>query len=274
MKTERSEIFFHILIIALIIVSLWPVVFMLSASFKDLRQVFSSPLNPFPYPPTLDNYIDVLGRFNVFRFVGNTFFIAFFVTLFKLVTSILAGFAFVYYRFKGREWLFNSMLLTFFIPTTVLIMPNYLFMSKLGLLNTPYGVILPEIVDGMGIFLMRQAMRGIPKPLFETAALEGAGAMTVLRRLCLPLVRSPLIAAGIMFFINSWNEYFWPLLVLKDKSQYTLSLAMQMFISAEGGSEWGVAMAVAVVTSLPPLILYLFFQRFILDSFMQAGIKG
>ena len=274
MKTERSEIFFHILIIALIIVSLWPVVFMLSASFKDLSQVFSSPLNPFPYPPTLDNYIDVLGRFNVFRFVGNTFFIAFSVTLFKLVTSILAGFAFVYYRFKGREWLFNSMLLTFFIPTTVLIMPNYLFMSKLGLLNTPYGVILPEIVDGMGIFLMRQAMRGIPKPLFETAALEGAGAMTVLRRLCLPLVRSPLIAAGIMFFINSWNEYFWPLLVLKDKSQYTLSLAMQMFISAEGGSEWGVAMAVAVVTSLPPLILYLFFQRFILDSFMQAGIKG
>ena len=121
---------------------------------------------------------------------------------------------------------------------------------------------------------MRQAMRGIPKPLFETAALEGAGAMTVLRRLCLPLVRSPLIAAGIMFFINSWNEYFWPLLVLKDKSQYTLSLAMQMFISAEGGSEWGIAMAVAVVTSLPPLLLYLFFQRFILDSFMQAGLKG
>lgn len=270
----RKEIPCHILLIAAMIISLWPVVFMLSASLKELNQVFQSPLNPLPFPPTLENYQTVLSRFPIMQFVGNTFFIAFFVTLFKIITSLLAGFAFVYYRFKGREMLFNCMLMTFFIPVTVLIMPNYLFMSHLGLLNTPYGVILTELADGMGIFLMRQAMRSIPKALFESAVLEGAGPMGILRTIVFPLVRPSVIAVGIMFFINSWNEYFWPLLILKDKSQYTLSLALQMFISAEGGSEWGIAMAVAVLTSLPPLILYMFCQKFILNTFMQAGVKG
>ena len=270
----KKEIPCHILLIAAVIISLWPVVFMLSASLKELNQVFQSPLNPLPFPPTLENYQTVLSRFPIMQFVGNTFFIAFFVTLFKIITSLLAGFAFVYYRFKGREMLFNCMLMTFFIPVTVLIMPNYLFMSHLGLLNTPYGVILTELADGMGIFLMRQAMRSIPKALFASAVLEGAGPMCILRTIVFPLVRPSVIAVGIMFFINSWNEYFWPLLILKDKSQYTLSLALQMFISAEGGSEWGIAMAVAVLTSLPPLILYMFCQKFILNTFMQAGVKG
>lgn len=270
----KKEIPCHILLIAAVIISLWPVVFMLSASLKELNQVFQSPLNPLPFPPTLENYQTVLSRFPIMQFVGNTFFIAFFVTLFKIITSLLAGFAFMYYRFKGREMLFNCMLMTFFIPVTVLIMPNYLFMSHLGLLNTPYGVILTELADGMGIFLMRQAMRSIPKALFESAVLEGAGPMCILRTIVFPLVRPSVIAVGIMFFINSWNEYFWPLLILKDKSQYTLSLALQMFISAEGGSEWGIAMAVAVLTSLPPLILYMFCQKFILNTFMQAGVKG
>lgn len=270
----KKEIPCHILLIAAVVISLWPVVFMLSASLKELNQVFQSPLNPLPFPPTLENYQTVLSRFPIMQFVGNTFFIAFFVTLFKIITSLLAGFAFVYYRFKEREMLFNCMLMTFFIPVTVLIMPNYLFMSHLGLLNTPYGVILTELADGMGIFLMRQAMRSIPKALFESAVLEGAGPMCILRTIVFPLVRPSVIAVGIMFFINSWNEYFWPLLILKDKSQYTLSLALQMFISAEGGSEWGIAMAVAVLTSLPPLILYIFCQKFILNTFMQAGVKG
>lgn len=270
----KKEIPCHLLLIAAVVISLWPVVFMLSASLKELNQVFQSPLNPLPFPPTLENYQTVLSRFPIMQFVGNTFFIAFFVTLFKIITSLLAGFAFVYYRFKGREMLFNCMLMTFFIPVTVLIMPNYLFMSHLGLLNTPYGVILTELADGMGIFLMRQAMRSIPKALFESAVLEGAGPMCILRTIVFPLVRPSVIAVGIMFFINSWNEYFWPLLILKDKSQYTLSLALQMFISAEGGSEWGIAMAVAVLTSLPPLILYIFCQKFILNTFMQAGVKG
>ena len=153
-------------------------------------------------------------------------------------------------------------------------MPNYLMMAKLDLLDSPWGVILPCLVDGMGVFLMRQTMRSIPKPLLEAAILDGAKPHQILWKVILPLIKPSVLAVSILFFINSWNEYFWPLLILQDKDNYTLPLALQMFISAEGGSEWGIAMAVATLTSLPPLLLYCFCQKFIINTFMQSGVKG
>ena len=278
MKTNltswRDEWGYHLLLLIAVFLMLWPIVFMLSTSLKDLNQVFESTLNPLPFPPTFDNYTNVLENFPLLTYIWNTFYIAIIVTLSKALTSVLAAFGFVYYDFKYKETIFNGMLLTFFIPITVLIMPNYLLMAKLGLLDTPYGVMLPSLVDGMGVFLMRQTMRGIPKPLLEAAILDGATPWQILRKVVLPLIKPSVIAISILFFINSWNEYFWPLLILQDKSNLTLPLALQMFISAEGGSEWGVAMAVATLTSLPPLVLYGFCQKFIINTFMQAGVKG
>lgn len=278
MKTNltswRDEWGYHLLLLIAVFLMLWPIVFMLSTSLKDLNQVFESTLNPLPFPPTFDNYTNVLENFPLLTYIWNTFYIAIIVTLSKAMTSVLAAFGFVYYDFKYKETIFNGMLLTFFIPITVLIMPNYLLMAKLGLLDTPYGVMLPGLVDGMGVFLMRQTMRGIPKPLLEAAILDGATPWQILCKVVLPLIKPSVLAISILFFINSWNEYFWPLLILQDKSNLTLPLALQMFISAEGGSEWGVAMAVATLTSLPPLVLYGFCQKFIINTFMQAGVKG
>ena len=275
MKTEtRNELIWHGFLMVAIFLTLWPIVFMISTSFKDLSQVFESTLNPLPWPITFDNYTTVLGNFPLFTYIWNTFLIAAIVTVSKTLTSILSAFAFVYYDFKYKESLFNGMLLTFFIPITVLVMPNYLMMSKLGLLNTPWGVALPCLVDGMGVFLMRQTMRCVPKALLEAAILDGAKPRQVLTKVILPLIKPALLANSILFFINSWNEYFWPLLILQDKDSYTLPLALQMFFSAEGGSEWGIAMAVATLTSLPPLILYGFCQKFIINTFMSSGVKG
>lgn len=275
MKTEtRKELIWHVFLAVAIFLTLWPIVFMISTSFKDLSQVFESTLNPLPWPITFDNYTTVLGNFPLFTYIWNTFLIAAIVTISKTLTSILSAFAFVYYDFKYKESIFNGMLLTFFIPITVLVMPNYLMMSKLGLLNTPWGVALPCLVDGMGVFLMRQTMRCVPKALLEAAILDGAKPRQVLTKVILPLIKPALLANSILFFINSWNEYFWPLLILQDKDSYTLPLALQMFISAEGGSEWGIAMAVATLTSLPPLILYGFCQKFIINTFMSSGVKG
>ena len=278
MKTKlaswQEEWGYHLLLLVAVFLMLWPIVFMLSTSLKDLNQVFESILNPLPFPPTFDNYTNVLENFPLLTYIWNTFFIAIVVTMSKALTSVLAAFGFVYYDFKYKETIFNGMLLTFFIPITVLIMPNYLLMAKLGLLDTPYGVMLPSLVDGMGVFLMRQTMRGIPKPLLEAAILDGATPWQILRKVVLPLIKPSVLAISILFFINSWNEYFWPLLILQDKHNLTLPLALQMFISAEGGSEWGVAMAVATLTSLPPLVLYGFCQKFIINTFMQAGVKG
>ena len=234
MKTDKKEYLWHIPLLIAVFIQLWPIVFMISTSLKDMDQIFQATLNPLPFPPTLANYTTVLEDFPLFTYIYNTFIIAAGTTVMKVITSVLAAFAFIYYDFKYKETIFNSMLLTFFIPITVLIMPNYLLMSKLNLLNHPLGVMLPAFADGMGIFLMRQTMRGIPN------ILDGAGPLTVLKKVILPLIKPSVIAVAILFFINSWNEYFWPLLVLQDKEMYTLPLALQMFISAEGGSEWGI----------------------------------
>ena len=264
----------HVVLCGAVLIQLWPLLFMLSTSFKTMDEIFQSTLNPIPTAPVLDNYLYVLKNFPLVQYIFNTLFIAGIIAASKIITSILAAFAFVYYEFSHKEKLFNALLLTFFIPITVVMLPNYLLLSRLGVLNTPWGVILPQLADAMGIFLIRQAMRAIPRPLIEAGKLENAGAWVMLTRIILPLIKPSVIAMGIVFFINSWNDYFWPLLVLQDKSRYTLPLALQMFISAEGGSEWGTAMAVAVLTSLPPLLLYLSCQRFIIHTFMQSGVKG
>ena len=176
MKTKtHQDLCWHLPLLVAVFIQLWPIVFMVFTSLKDMDQIFQATLNPLPLPPTLNNYLTVLGNFPLFTYIYNTFFIAAFVTVFKVLTSVLAAFAFIYYDFKYKETVFNSMLLTFFIPITVLIMPNYLLMSRLDLLNTPWGVMLPQFVDGMGVFLMRQTMRGIPKPLLEAAVLDNAG---------------------------------------------------------------------------------------------------
>jgi sn-glycerol 3-phosphate transport system permease protein len=275
MKINKSYNFhWHILLLIVVLIELWPLLFMVSTSFKTMDQIFAATLNPFPTSFVLDNYLHVLNTLPLGSYIINTFIVASGITIAKIFTSLIAGFAFVYYDFRHKEKIFNALLFTFFIPVTVIIMPNYLLISKLGLLNTPLGVILPQLADGMGIFLMRQTIRGIPKPLIEAGQLENATPWHILTRIMLPLIKPAIFAMGIVFFIDSWNQYFWPLLVLNDKASYTLPIALQMFISAEGGSEWGIAMAVATLTSLPPLFLYLLCQRFIINTFMQSGVKG
>ena len=133
---------------------------------------------------------------------------------------------------------------------------------------------LPQFADVLGIFMLRQAMRGIPKSLIEVMQLEKAGNIRIMSDVVVPLIRPSVMSIGIIFFINSWNEYVWPVLILKTKDHYTLSLALQMYVSAEGGTDFTVAMAVSVLTMAVPLLLYFIFQRFIINTFAMSGIKG
>lgn len=144
----------------------------------------------------------------------------------------------------------------------------------MGLLDTPWGVILPQLADATGIFLMRQAMRTVPISLIEVARMDNAGHLRIMRDIVMPLIKPAIVSSGIMFFINSWNEFIWPNLILKSEEQFTLSLALQMFINGEGGTDVTVAMAVFVMTMMVPLVLYLIFQRFIINTYAASGIKG
>ena len=271
MKTNNhSEIGWHMILGAIVFLMLVPIVFALSNSFKTLQDAFNTIFEIIPSHPTLENYRHVFEKLPFVQITLNTFLIAASVTTFKTITSLFAAYSFVYFEYKGKQFFYFIMLSTMFIPFTVTMIPNYLMISKLGLRDCIWGVALPQFADVLGIFLLRQAMRGIPKALIEAARMEGIGSLKIMRDIILPLVRPSILTTGIIFFINSWNEYVWPVLILKSKENYTLSLALQMYISAEGGTEFTIAMAVSVITMIIPLALYLIFQRYIINTFAEG----
>ena len=274
MKTKDRQIGWHLFLVVVVFLLLMPIVFAISNSFKTMQEAFNTVFQVIPLHPTLENYRHVFDKLPFVKITLNTFLIASTVTIFKTITGLLAAYAFVYFRFKGKGFLYFIMLSTLFIPFTVTMIPNYLLISKIGLRDRIWGVALPQLADVLGIFLLRQAMRGIPLALIEAARMENIRHMKIMRDIVIPLVRPSIISTGIIFFINSWNEYVWPVLILKSKENYTLSLALQMYISAEGGTEFTIAMAVSVLTMLIPLVLYIIFQRSIINTFAASGLKG
>lgn len=272
-KTTRSGKIWMTVFILFTIIWLFPIVFSLGTSFRPLQDIYNSVLNIVPTNPTIQNYMQLFERLPMGKIIGNTAFIATSVTVLKLATSFLAAYAFVYQKFHGKSTLYFIFIATIFIPFTVTMIPNYLMLARLGINDNILGVVFPQVADAAGILLLNQAMRGIPFSLIEAAKLDNVSDWKIMKDIIIPIIRPQMTSTGIWFFINSWNEFVWPSLILKSQENYTLPLALQMFISAEGGTDFGVAMAVSVVTMSIPLLLYLVFQRYIIGTFTSAGIK-
>ena len=273
MKINSSEWKWHLLFAVIVLMLVYPLVFALSTSFKPMSEAFSS-ASLIPKDPTFSAYERVFTTIRFGAILSNTFIIASLVTLFKLVTALFAAYAFVFFRFRGKTLLYFLLISTIFIPFTVTMIPNYITLSKIGLIDSIYGVALPQLADATGIFLLRQYMKGVPSSLMEVAALENASHLSRLRTIVVPIIRPAILSIGIIFFINSWNEYVWPAIIIKSEANYTLSLALQMFVSSEGGTDVPATMAVATLTMLLPLGLYAVCQKFIIGTFAQSGIKG
>ena len=278
MKTKtRSlsglQIGWHIPLAVLVAISLVPILFAALYSLKSLQDIYSD-AGLLGTGFTLDNFREIARALPIGRITLNTLTVAVIVTACKLVTSVLAAYAFVFTSFRGKTALYFLLISTIFIPFTVTMIPNYITVSRMGLFDSVFGIVLPQLADATGIFLLRQTMRSIPKSLIEIAQLDGVSRMRTLWDIILPICRPSIVATGIIFFINSWNEYVWPTLILRTEENYTLSLAMQPFPSAEGGTDLTVLMAMAVVSMLIPVLLYLIFQRYIMSTFASSGIKG
>ncbi len=263
----------YIPLILLAAAAIVPIVFALLYSFKPLQSIFGNS-NLLTSGFTLENYRKIAQQLPILQITLNTVAVAVLVTVFKLLTSILAAYAFAFMRFRGKTVLYFVMISTIFIPFTVTMIPIYITISKLSLFDNIVGIALPQLADASGIFLLRQTMRSIPKSLLEIAEMDNIGRMRSLRDIILPICRPSIVATGIIFFINSWNEYVWPTLILRKKEHYTLSLAMQLFSSSEAGTEFTSIMAMAAISMLIPVVLYLIFQRYIMSTFASSGIKG
>jgi multiple sugar transport system permease protein len=264
-------------LLVLIAGAIWmllPLVWMLSASLMPLSEVIKVP--PIWFAPdkySLNNYIEVWGRVGFARFFLNSVFVAGTITFAQLLTSSMAGFAFARYEFPGRSAIFILILSTMMIPFQVIMIPLFIMMARLHLVNTYWGMIIPAIVSPFGIFMMRQFMLGVPKPLIEAARIDGATEPYIFSRIMLPLCKPAIAALAIFAFLGSWDNFLWPLIVINSKQLWTLPIAMSRF-TEQYISQTHLQMAGASIMFIPVLIVFLLMQRNFIEGIALSGLKG
>lgn len=270
-----QRVLLYLLLILIALIFLMPLLWMLSTSLKPTSQLFTLPIEWIPKTITFDNYARLFANAQtpIARWFFNSLAIASIATVLTLVVDALAAYAYARMDFPGRKFLFGAMLLTLFVPGFMFIIPNFLTVNALGLINNWAGVILPGLAGVFGLFFLRQFFEGLPRELEEAAMIDGANQFQVFTRVVLPLSRGALSTLAVITFLASWNDFLWPLLILRDRNLQTLPPGLRTLQSAYT-AEYGAIMAGAVVVAIPVLILYLLLQRYIVQSIASTGLKG
>ena len=255
--------------------TLLPFIMMILSSFKTNVEVLRVPPTFWPEIFTLENYVKIFNdpKLPLLRFYGNSAFVAFFNVVSTLFTSSLVGYMFAKFEFPGKKLLFGWFLAMLMIPTQITMIPSYLILAKLGLINSLWGLIIFSAVDAFGIFMIRQFSETLPSDLLDAARIDGASEWQIYWRIVLPQLGPPLATLGILGFMHSWNAYLWPMIVLQKIDVRTLPIILTWFNSTHTG-QGGLVMAATVLIILPILIVFMFFQRWIVQGFTMSGMKG
>lgn len=274
-KTKKRLIKTISIIILLVgaLIILVPFIWMVSTSFKDIADVFK-------YPPTFwgetfkwQNYPNVLETIDFLGMFKNTVIVTIVVAFGQLLTSSMAGFAFSYLDFRGREVIFNIFLFAIMIPFHVMLIPTFVLMKNMNLLNTLWSLILPCIISPLGIFMMRQSYMSTPRSLGEAAEIDGCSKLGIWWRIYLPLTKPTLATLAIFSFMQSWNDFIRPLIFLNSNQKMTLTLGLYNMIG-NYATDWGLMMAAVIMSILPILIFYLVLQDFFVEGIAMTGLKG
>jgi multiple sugar transport system permease protein len=263
---------FAILTIAAI---LWllPFVWMLSTSFKSEADTTNIPLRWIPENFTLENYEYIIFKSLLLRWLLNSLIVAAIVVLFDVFVNSMAAFSFARIKFPGRDFVFTVVLATLMVPQQVTIVPLYLLVNSMGLVNSYPAIFIPRIAMAMGVFMLRQFFLQIPKEYEEAAEIEGAGRFTVFRRIMMPLVVPALSTLAILAFLGAWNDFMWPMIVSNKAAMFTLPVGLANF-SGTYQYEYAKSMAAATIASLPVMLVFLFFQKQLIQGVAMSGLKG
>lgn len=253
--------------------SLFPLLWMLSVSFMAPGEASTLPPPLLPSRPTLENYRELFARVGMGRYFMNSLLIAAAITAGSVVFNVMAGYAFAKLQFAGRERFFRTMLGALVIPGQVAMMPLFLLLKTLGLVNSFGGVVVPALAGIFGIYLVRQYARSIPDELLEAARVDGAGELEIFVRIVVPLLRPIIVTLALFTFLASWNDFMWPLIVLADEDLHTLPVALAA-LSREHVQDNELMMAGSVVTVLPVLALFLALQRHYIQGLLLGSVKG
>jgi ABC-type glycerol-3-phosphate transport system permease component len=268
-----GRILTYVLLILGTILTFGPFYWMVVSSFKPQGEIFTATLQLVPSRPTLEHYGNLLARTGFLRWTFNSIVFALGTTALSLFFSSLAGFAFAKYEFRGKRALFAIVLASVSIPQFVTIIPVYGLMVKLGLTNTYLGLILPFSVNALVIFLMRQYIMGIPSELLDAARIDGTSEFGIFHRVIVPVIRPAMGAAGIFVFLNTWNQYLWPLIMVQSNDMMVAPVGLAT-LSTLYVIEYGQIMAGATLSTLPILALFVLMQEQFVAGLTSGALKG
>lgn len=272
-----KKTFYHLFINIFALIMLYPVLWMIFSSFKDNSEIFGNP-NLLPSIFKFDNYIrgwKYVGRTTFATFFRNSFFYVILATIGTVASSALVAFGFARIKFIGSKFWFVCMMLTLILPYQVVMIPQFIIFFKLGWINTFAPLIVPMFLgQPFFIFLMIQFIRGIPVELDESAKIDGCGRFMIFYKIILPLLTPALITTTIFSFYWRWDDFLGPLLYLNKPQLYTVSLALRMFADPVTGTDWGAIFAMGTLSLIPILIVFIFFQKYLVEGISTTGLKG
>lgn len=271
-KEKISRVVLFILACLISCVFLLPIIWIVLSSFKGGNEIFAWPPSFFPEKFTLDNYIGAFRRADFILYFKNSGIVTVCSTIFAVVINTMAGYAFAKYDFKGRNIIFLVFISTIMLPLEVLMIPIFQTIKWFGLYNTLLGIIIPPAATPTGVFLVRQFFLSVPDELMEASRIDGASEFQILRHVMLPIAKPILSVLAIFNFMWRWNDYMWPLIVIRSSNKYTVQLALQTF-AGEYTVDWNSLLAMSVITMIPVLIIFLIFQKQFIQGIATSGLK-
>jgi multiple sugar transport system permease protein len=270
--------FYHVFIIAFGAIMLYPLLWMISGSFKDTIEIFQG-TNFFPKAFNVANYVKGwkgLSGYTFTRFYANSFFVVAIAILGNLASCLLVANAFAKLKFPLKNFWFALMMGTLMLPMHVKLIPQYILYNHFGWVNTYLPILVPKFLatDGFFIFLMTQFMRGLPKEIDEAATVDGCGVWKMFTRITVPLSTPAIVTTAIFTFIWTWNDFFSQMIYVSDIKLYTVSLALRQFVDATGNSSWGALFAMSTISLIPLFLMFVFFQNYLVEGITAGSVKG
>ena len=273
-KNSAGRIVLYEILITAAVMTIYPFLWMVSASFKPLKEIVGGNMKLISENMSLDNYKYILGRSSLFpKWFFNSFIVALIGTTVNVFINTMAGYSLSRLSFPGRDQIYHALLVLMMVPAQVLLIPNYLILQKMGLLDTYAALVLPSAANIGNIFLMRQFFMNFPKEVEEAASIDGLGRYGRFFRICMPLARPTIATQAIFVFMGFWNEFTKSMLYIKTASKYTLTLGLQSFQSQNAGTMWHQVMAAACISVFPIIIIYLIFNKYFLVGVRMDGEK-
>lgn len=273
LQKKLVHILFRILEVALIVIWLFPFLWLVITSLKMENEVVTKTFSFFPKNPTLYNYTKALTSTHILDWMLNSLLVSAITMMLTVLVDAPIAYAFAKINFKGKNILFWCVMAGMMVPFQVLIVPLYLQLNSYGLVDTLAAALLPRVALPIGIFILKQFFEDIPTALEEAAFIDGANRLTIFRHIILPLGKAAITTVVILSFINAWNDFLWPLIVINTTEKYTITVGIANFQGTQG-TQYSLIMAGAAIASLPQLVFFLIFRKQIIEGIAMSGIKG